>query len=218
MSFVPPRFLVRVAHPCRYLRRMPLSRGDDLLNLPVESRIDNFSAADGKTNFADVRLAWNEKGLGAQITVTGKSEPPLGDPARPRFSDGVTIWIDTRGDRTSHRASRTCHQFHLLAAGGGNERDESVLLQSKINRAQADAPLANLSAVPFRCSPVKRGFRLEAFFPAAALHGFDPDEHPRLGYFYSVRDQELGEQLLSADGDFPYADDPSLWGTITLEK
>jgi hypothetical protein len=218
MSFVPPRFLVRVAHPCRYVRRMPLGRGDDLLGLSDECRVDNFAAADGRSNFADVRLAWNESGIGVQVTVTGKSEPPAGDPARPRYSDGMTVWFDTRGDRTSHRASRTCHQFHLLAAGGGGDRDESMLLQTKINRAQADAPMADLSAIPFRRTSAKKSYRLEAFFAAAALHGFDPDEHPRLGFFYSVRDQERGEQLLTADGDFPFADDPSLWGTLVLDK
>jgi len=218
MSFVPPRFLVRVAHPCRHVSRMPLTRGEEVLNLGDDCRIDNFAAADGKTNFADVRLAWNAKGIGVQAMIAGKSEPAVGDANRPRFSDGLTVWIDTRGDRTSHRASRTCHQFHLLAAGGGSERDESVLIQSKINRAQADAPVADLSGLPYRCSLGKKGYRLEAFFPAAALHGFDPDEHARLGFFYCVRDQELGEQLLTGDGDFPYADDPSLWGVLVLEK
>jgi hypothetical protein len=29
------------------------------------------------------------------------------------------------------------------------------------------------------------------------LESFEPEEHPRLGFFYSVRDDELGEQLLS---------------------
>src|SRR4051794_3459732 len=119
MSFVPPRFLIRVAHPCRYVRGIPDEGGDELLDLPDACKTDNFATADGMKNFADVRLAWNETGLGVQITVPGKAEPAVGAPARPRFSDGVTVWIDPRGARTSPRASRYCHQFHLLAAGGG---------------------------------------------------------------------------------------------------
>jgi hypothetical protein len=218
MSIVPGRLLVRVAHPCRYVSRIPDEEGDELLDLPETCRIDNFAAVDGQTNFADVRLAWNETGLGLQVKVMGKSEAPAGDPDRPRHSDGVTFWVDTRGDRTSHRASRYCHQFHLLAAGGGADRDEPLLAQSKINRAQQDAPLADLSAVPFRCRPLKKGYCVEAFLTAAALNGFDPEEHPRLGVYYSVRDHELGEQALAVGPEFPYADDPSLWAVLDLVR
>ena len=39
------------------------------------------------------------------------------------------------------------------------------------------------------------GWRLEAFLPAAVLHGFDPEQNPRLGFCYAVRDAELGEQV-----------------------
>ena len=64
----------------------------------------------------------------------------------------------------------------------------------------------------------KSGYRLELFLPAAALTGFDPEEHPRLGVCYAVRDSELGDQFLSVNGDFPYMDDPSLWDVLELVK
>ncbi len=218
MSFIPHRFLVRVCHPCRHVKDVPDEDGDDLLDLPETCRVDNFAVLDEKKNFADVRLAWNENGLAVQVTVTGKTEAPQSDPAKPRFSDGLTLWIDTRADRTSHRANRTCHQFHLLPTGGGANHDEPVLLQTKINRAQQDAPLCNGDDVPFRMTTVKRGYRLEAFFPTAVLNGFDPDEHPVLGFYYAVRDQELGEQVLSVGSEFPFSDDPSLWAALELLK
>ena len=34
-------------------------------------------------NFADVRLAWNELGIGLQVEVRGKQELPVGNPERP---------------------------------------------------------------------------------------------------------------------------------------
>ncbi|MFL5329848.1 MAG: hypothetical protein ACJ8C4_13140 [Gemmataceae bacterium] len=218
MSFVPYRFLGRVCYPCRFVKGIPDESGDDLLDLAESCRLDNFAAMDGKPNFADVRTAWNSKGLAAQVTVSGKEEAPHGDPARPRFSDGVTLWIDTRDARASHRASRFCHQFHLLPAAGGADRDEPILLQAKINRAQQDAPMADLSEIPFQAVPRKGGYRVEVFFPADALNGFDPDEHPRLGFYYSVRDQELGEQVPVVGSEFPYSDDPSLWVVLELVK
>lgn len=216
---VPYRFLVRVAHPCPYVKGMPLGDNDDyVVDLPDAARLNNFADLDGAANFADVRVAWNELGLGVQVTVKGKEQLPAGDVDRPRGSDGLTLWIDTRGDRTAHRASRTCHQFHLLAAGGGPDKGDPAFAQAKINRATQDAPVCNPAGVPFRGGRVKGGYRLGAFLPAAVLAGYDPEQHPRLGVYYAVRDQELGDQHLAVNGDFPYWDDPSLWGTLELVR
>ena len=216
MSLVPHRLLFRVAHPCRYVKRMPLTEKGRLLELADEQRIDNFAAMDGQKNFADVCLAWNEFGLGLQVEVRGKQQIPQGNPDRPRGSDGVTLWIDTRDARTNHRAGRYCQQFHFLATGAGDQHDEPAFVQTKINRALEDAPFADAAGVPFRVQVRKSGYLLEAFLPAAALAGYDPEEHPRLGFFYSVRDDELGEQLLSLSPEFPFWEDPSLWSVLEL--
>lgn len=216
MPFVPNRFLFRVAYPCRHVKGVPRDGPDRLLELPEDCRIDNFAAMDDARNFADVRLAWNELGLALQVVVQGKEQLPQGDASRPRGSDGVTLWIDTRDARTSHRASRYCHQFHFLPAGSGPERDEPTFVQTKINRALQDAPLAPTTGVPFRCVHDKSGYTLEAFLPAPVLNGFDPEQNRRLGFYYAVRDAELGEQVLSVGSDFPYWEDPSLWSVLEL--
>src|SRR5262245_29571170 len=101
MALIPHQFLLRIAHPCRYVKAMPRS-----LELTESCRIDNFAAIDSKKNFADVRLGWNELGLGVRVEVRGKANPPQGDAARPRGSDGMTLWLDLRDARASHRASR----------------------------------------------------------------------------------------------------------------
>ncbi|MCI0680823.1 MAG: hypothetical protein L0Y71_01855 [Gemmataceae bacterium] len=216
MPLIPYRFLIRVAYPCRYVKSMPRTKDDRLLELPEACRIDNFAAMDDRTNFADVRLAWNELGLGVQVEVRGKQKPPEGDASRPRSTDGVTLWLDLRDARASHRASRYCHQFHLLASGGGPDRDEPAFAQSKINRALEDAPFASANSVVLRVATNVKGYMLEAFLPAAALHGYDPEQHSRLGFFYAVRDEELGEQTLSVGPEFPFWEDPSLWSVLEL--
>lgn len=216
MPLVPHRFLFRVAYPCPYVKKMPLTDDDRLLELPVECRIDNFAAMDDKRNFANVHLAWNELGLGVQVEVRGKENPAVGDVARPRSSDGITLWLDTRDARTSHRATRYCHQFHFLAAGGGSEHDEPAFVQTKINRALEDAAFAPTGSVPVRVASRKNGYLLEAFVPALAIHGYDPEQHPRLGFFYSVRDDELGDQVLSVGPEFPFWEDPTLWSVLEL--
>jgi hypothetical protein len=218
MSLIPNRFLFRVCYPCRYIAELPREGGDELLDLPKSCRLDNFADLDERRSFAEVRIAWNEGGLAFQVEVRGKEQACAGDVARPGQSDGVTIWIDTRDARASHRASRYCHQFHFLAAGGGPDKDEPAFVQSKINRALNDAPIIGAGTVPFQFASRTGGYRLEAFVPASALHGFDPEQNPRLGLHLVVRDRELGEQSLSVGSEFPCADDPSLWSVLELVK
>src|SRR5262245_52206093 len=165
MPLIPNRFLFRLSLPCRHVGGIP-GEGDDLFDLPEGCRLDNFADLDEKTNFAEVRLAWNELGLAVQVEVRGKQNAPAGDLSRPRQSDGLTLWGDTRDSRGSHRASRYCHQFHFLPSGGGPDHDEPAFAQSKINRALADAPLVPAAAVPFRCRRRADGYRLAAFLPA----------------------------------------------------
>jgi hypothetical protein len=218
MALVPSRFLFRLAFPCLYVKGVPRTDEDRLLDLPESCRVDNFAAMDDKQNFADIRLAWNDLGLAVQVEVDGKDQEPQGDAGRPRGSDGVTLWIDTRDARGSHRATRYCHQFHFLPTGGGPERDEPAFVQTKINRALQDAPLASASGVPFLSTRRKGGYVVEAFLPAAVLNGFDPEQNPRLGFYYAVRDSELGEQVQSVGAEFPYWEDPSLWSVLELTR
>jgi hypothetical protein len=218
MSLIPHRFLFRIAYPCQYVKKIPQEDDERLLDLAGACRIDGFAAMDERRDFADFRLAWNERGLGFQAEVKGKDELPQGDESRPRGSDGVTFWLDTRDARASHRASRYCHQLYALPTGGGPERDQPVFAQAKINRALADAPLCHPGAVPFRQLRTRTGYIIEVFLPAGVLAGFDPEQNPRLGFFYAVRDAELGEQTLSIGADFPYWEDPSLWSTLVLTR
>src|SRR3990172_1954507 len=60
------------------------------------------------------------------------------------------------------------------------------------------------------------GYLLDAFISADALTGFDPAEHPRLGFTYAVLDLERGEQTLAVGSPMPYEEDPSLWATLGL--
>lgn len=218
MPLIPSRFLLRVAYPCKYLKRIPRAKEDRLLDLPADCRIDNFASMDDQKNFAEVALAWNEQGLGVQVEVRGKDELPHADASRARSSDGLTLWVDTRDARTSHRASRYCHQFHFLPTGGGPDHDEPVMAQSKLNRALQDAPLCSPRNVLFKSAIRKSGYLLEAFLPADVLNGFDPEQNPRLGFYYVVRDSELGEQVLSVGPEFPYWEDPSVWSVLELVR
>jgi hypothetical protein len=200
---------------------MPSNLDDEaeaLLDLPETARLNSFGQLDDLAETADVRLAWNEFGLGFQGTILGKEKDPIGDATTPKTSDGFSLWIDTRGDRTAHRASRFCHHFYLLPCGEGDDQQEPALVQSPIHRAQQDAPLASTGAILFRCHRLKTGYRIEAFFGQGSLNGYDPEQYSQLGVYFQLRDQELGDQYLGVNTDFPFAEDPSLWDVLDLVK
>ena len=111
MSLVPHRFLVRVAHPCLYLKDVPREDDDRLLDLPEACRLDNFAAMDGRKNFADVRLAWNEFGVDDYVLI-GQEVIRLQE--LPRGPDDDTRFYAVGGARVSYLG--TSPQTHALGS------------------------------------------------------------------------------------------------------
>jgi hypothetical protein len=88
--------------------------------------------------------------------------------------------------------------------------------QLLINRAKEHPKPAHPSQLLVRSEKRVDGYLLEVLISASALTGYDPVENPRLGFMYAVYDRELGEQTLGVSSEFPYREDPSLWGTLEL--
>lgn len=218
MSLIPPSLLFRLCYPCLHVTGFPRIDGEDLLDLPAKCTLPESMRLMEKSGFAEVRIGWNEAGLGIEVKVKGKDQPVRGEAGKYRTSDGISIWIDTRSARESHRASRFCHHFFFLAGGSGDDGEAPSAGQTKIHRALADAPLCNPDKLGVRIHAIKGGYRLECFIPTEALHGLDVELNRQLGFFYVVRDRELGEQTLSLGPEFPFAEDPSLWQLLELQK
>ena len=87
-----------------------------------------------------------------------------------------------------------------------------------INRAKEHPRPIQPKQLNVRSKLQTDGYLLEANIPGEALTGFDPQEHPRLGFTYAVIDRELGEQTLTVGSPLPYQEDPSLWATLELVK
>ena len=64
----------------------------------------------------------------------------------------------------------------------------------------------------------KSGYTLEAHIPADCLSGFDPAEHPRIGFYYILEDRDHGQQYLTIGDDLYWYVDPSTWATAVLRK
>ncbi|HEX6983832.1 MAG TPA: hypothetical protein VF170_00580, partial [Planctomycetaceae bacterium] len=132
--------------------------------------------------------------------------------------DGLHVWIDTRNTQGAHRAGRFCHRFAVLPAVGRGKSARPMVAAVEIPRAREAAPAADLSAVRLASDVTANGYRIEAWFPVETLHGFDPENSPRIGFHAVVRDSELGDRPLTVGDEFPTDHDPSLWTTLELTR
>ncbi|MCA9269040.1 MAG: hypothetical protein KDA41_11245 [Planctomycetales bacterium] len=215
-QLVSPTFLFRFAWRCQRRDEPWTARGmalDEACRLPALA-----ADLEGASTFADVRAAWSPAGLVFNVRVAGKKQLPWCRHDRCEDSDGLQVWIDTRDTHNVHRASRFCHRFVFLPTGSGRTREEPTAGQLLINRARENPPPARPGLLAARSEKRVDGYVLEAFVPAAALTGYAPEDHPRLGFFYAVHDRELGWQTLSVGLEFPFPEDPSVWGTLELAE
>ncbi len=210
---VASSFLFRFAVPCFRLDAAGTGAGREL---GEAYRIPSFQELDGKVRFADLRLGWAPEGLAFWLEVTGKRRQAWCRTTRLADSDGLHLWIDTRDTHTVHRATRFCHRFAFLPFGGTPSGQEPVAQWCPIDRAREHPKPISRNALQVQSQSLSDGYRLTGFLPATALTGYDPDDQPRLGFFYTVVDAEQGLQAFSLGPEFPIADDPSVWGTLEL--
>ena len=212
-ALLAPTFLFRFSVPCRHFEPLWPAKGADL---GPEYALPSFGELEGRPKFADLRAAWSEEGLLFTVTVSGKRQSVWCRSSRIEDSDGLHVWIDTRDTHNIHRASRFCHRFAFLPTGGGASEDQPLARLLVINRARENPKSIADSTLRIRAQVRSGGYALQAHIPAAALTGFDPLEHPRLGFAYAVVDRELGWQTLTMGPEFPIDEDPSLWGSLEL--
>ncbi len=219
-TLVAPRFLFRFA--------VPVLRGESIwktggVELDESYRLLNLAELDDDTvdrerGFADVRMAWSADGLVFNVRVDGKKQPVWCREGRLEDSDGLQVWIDTRATLNIHRASRYCHRYAFLPAGGGQRQDEPLADQLLINRARENARPIRPRELQVASRITKTGYWLAAFIPAVALAGYDPQQYRQLGFTYAVYDRELGLQTFATGPAFPYDEDPTCWATLELTE
>ena len=164
----------------------------------------------------DLRMAWDDAGIGITTSVRGKRSAAWCRDSRPEDSDGVGLWIDTRGSAGVHRASKYCHRFAILPAGGGSQRSDACVVWLPVHRARANPKPVDADKLSVHAVERHDGYDLSAFFPAAQLTGYDPGNHGRISIHVALRDRELGDRHLTIGDPYPVEEDPSLWTAATL--
>ena len=213
---VPNRFLFRFEFPLRY-RSSPQIDGN-LSDWSDEFLLPDFSGLDRVKAFGRIWAAWNEGGLFIACQVHGRRLPFRCDPKHFWKGDNLRLMTDMRDTRDLKRASRYCQQFYFLPAGGGRDGQAPVAGSARIVRAAENAPLVPAGIIAIAAQRSTEAYSLEAHLPAAALAGFDPDEHRRIGLYTVLEDLELGQQSLTVGDDLYWYIDPSTWPTAVLTR
>lgn len=229
---------------CRYRKSLWTTKEADL---DETYRLPNLAELEGQSTWAEVRAAWNEAGLAFVVYVRGKQQQPWVRESRPDDSDCVQLWIDTRDVHNVHRAGRFCHRFIFLPSEAAQTKETKGLKPSfvklysdkkpaaksgkshaaalspafaepmPINRSREQPNPIQSGLLQAYCQRLGNDYVLHIFVPAEALTGFDPAEHPQLGFTYAVIDRELGQQTFGVGGPMPYQEDPSFWATLDLQ-
>ena len=216
-KLVPNRTLFDFEFPLARRAKTPSITGaltdwsDDYL-LPYLGQLD------GEEPFGTLWACWNESGLSIACRVQGKSRPLRCDPKTFWKGDNLRLCIDTRDTRNIKRASKHCQQFFLLPTGGGKSSRKPVAASTPIQRARESAPAVPPGVINVAANVAATGYQLEAHLPAAALSGFEPAEHPRIGFFYILEDLQFGQQYLTVGDDLYWHVDPSTWPTAVLQR
>lgn len=211
---LPQAFWFQLAFRSPRVDGMVVEGDERLLELPEGCRLPDLAGLEGKTSWVEVRTGWNPRGLGLVFTAQGVAKPQL--LFQPDGFASAVILIDTRDTRDISRASRHCHRFIARLDPSPGHKLEVQVAQKPIARAAADAPMARRECISARAGLTTEGWRLELFFQAEALHGFDPETNRRLGFAYRVSDQSRDDQYLGVGREFPVEDNPSVWSTLEL--
>lgn len=212
---VPRTRYFNIAVPCKYRKTKP--RIDGILkDWQKKFLLPDMVAVDGRNAFADVYLSWNEAGIYLAMEVKGKANPITVEENQFWTADCLEVWLDMRDARAMHHAGRYCHQFVFLPPAGS--KGKPLARQVDITRGPTKGQMHEPAGITVAFNKTETGYTLEAAISADALQGFDPVEHPRLGFTYHINDTHLGAQYWSIDKRFRFMDNPSMWGTVILTE
>lgn len=214
-ELVPNRFLFDLEFALAYRREFPPQDGTAAHWTDAE-RLPGLGALDGRPEFAEVWACWNETGIAVACRVSGKREPLQCDPQSYWTGDNLRICIDTRDARDNKRATRFCQQFYFLPVGGGPKGRGACAGVGKFQRARDESPPVDVGTLRVAAKVTSAGYEMTGLIPKECMPGFDPAEHPRIGFYYILEDTDFGQQYLTVGDDLLWYADPSTWAAAVL--
>jgi hypothetical protein len=162
--------------------------------------------------FADLSLSWNEGGILGKATVY----KPFKESFFPSYEkgDALELFVSTRETKKG-TTTRFCHHFIFLpAAVQGIQAQEITRF-----RLEDSHPLCNASDLSIECRSEKDSYELRFRIHEQALHGFDPQQFPKLYLAYRFHRYKAKPQHFPFSSErFDLLTSPSLWASITLQR
>ncbi len=214
-ELLPSRLLMRFEVAIHRFEIAPTIDGD-LSDWGDRYRLPPLSRVDGRDEWGEVCIGWDDSGLYIACRVEGKTQALRCDPQHFWKGDNLRVMTDMRDTRTIHRASPFCQHWYFLPTGGGRNGQDPVAASAKVKRANQHAPIVPPGRLPVASRIASTGYKLEAHIPAECLAGFDPSDNPRIGVYTMLEDGDHGQQSLTVGDDMPWWVDPSLWATGVL--
>lgn len=207
---IPASFLFQYSVAIPRIAELPRRKGS-VLQLPPESAVFVPRLLNGDTNNFELRMAWNEHGVGVSLRISGRRLPVTGRSDDLKHSDHLQLMIDTRRAADVHRATAYCSSLIVLPVDEQHQGQPRAMVhdiaQQRESRHSLDATHCRLTT-----SIMDDGYQCEIWIPEEQLFGFkDAPEIGHIGFYCVVRDTELGEMPMSIGGDFPVTFDPSTW-------
>ena len=183
-----------------------------------EHAIPDFGTLSGGKRFAAAFIAWNDAGIFFQSNVKvpkGNANGAAGSPASNAASKTMhcSLYLDTRWSPGVHRATTFCHRFDFIL----NRPSPS---QPELRGHGELAPIQRARAAPTEIHPKDisvgafhdaDGYEIRAFLRADTLTGYSPFEFSDIGFFYTINDSLVGNQIIARTLQSPFFEDPSVW-------
>lgn len=215
------RFLFRFRFSCKHIPKAWTGKGCDLdetYRLPNLAELETNSNPETVSQPFELRVGWNNTGFAFSLFVFDKKQRPWCRTMHPEESDGIQICLDTRDIKDIHRATRFCHRLIFLPTGNGHSQTAPGVFWLPIHRAKDHPNSIDLEKIKLHNRIETNGYRLDVWIPSDVLTGYDPQEHPTLGFHFVLIDREHGNKFFLVEPPFPYDQDPSLWGTLELNS
>lgn len=215
-EFVPltPINFFQIRAECPYIPRSKEQKFPTITKAQAQKiLLPDTSELCSEETFAEVALGWNEDGIEAFVRVNY----PFKNAYYPEIErgDSVEFFIDTRDVKTAGFNTRFCHHFFFLAEGvEGHFAGEITRF-----RTEDVHPLCDSSELKVKSLMQSSGYTLNIFIPSQCLYGYDPEQFNRLGFSYRInRAEGFPQHFTVVTEDFPIEQQPSLWGSLTLER
>jgi hypothetical protein len=213
------RFLFRFRFSCKHIPKMGTGKGYDLDETYRLPNLSELTTDSGHANYSqpfELRVGWNNNGFAFSLLVFDKKQRPWCRAIHPEESDGIQICLDTRDIKDIHRATRFCHRLIFLPTGNGHSQTAPGVFWLPIHRAKDHPNPIDLEKIKLHNLVEANSYRLDVWIPSDVLTGYDPKEHPTLGFHFVLIDREHGNKFFLVEPPFPHDQDPSLWGTLEL--